>query len=245
MASILQRMAKIESATQSACGPEPERFCHPATAWRRMVLRVLWVILEQVKMTQLVNDMQKLSLEKRRRPGAKDQGKEVTLDEIVRRNPLSRSKSTKGMCYDEDAPKKCQHARGLKARGNATQMWWTCESRGSRWTREPAERLVSEKKTEASTASSSGSAAAAAAELAPAAAPPTLPVVFDMTLDGSEKMTLGRHAGKTFQEIREQYPKYGEWVVKTATEETECHDQLRKLATYLLQAAATEDMEML
>ena len=116
---------------------------------------------------------------------------------------------------------------------------------GSRWPKEQDEKLVSEKQQTASSSASPAepeNSSAPAAETAERAA--GQPEYFDLTRDGEEKMTIGRHAGKTFEEIREPYPKYCDWVVRTATEETEVSDVLRRLATYLL-AAAADDAEML
>ena len=102
---------------------------------------------------------------------------------------------------------------------------------GSRWPKESGEKFVSEK-----TQAASSSASPAEVSSSPAADPTGQTEFFDLTKDGEEKLTIGRHIGKTFQEVREQYPRYCEWAVRTVTTETEVSDGLRRFATYLMAA---------
>ena len=52
----------------------------------------------------------------------------------------------------------------------------------------------------------------------------------------SDVYPLGKHAGKTYVEILTNHPSYAAWIIQTAEEEAESHEQLKRFAAYLVQS---------
>ena len=47
---------------------------------------------------------------------------------------------------------------------------------------------------------------------------------------------MGKHAGKTYVEILTNHPSYAAWIIQTAEEEVDSHEQLIRFAKYLTQS---------
>ncbi len=60
----------------------------------------------------------------------------------------------------------------------------------------------------------------------------------------SDIYPMGRHAGKTYIEILTNHPSYAAWIVQTAEEETDSHEQLKRFARYLNQMNTVQRTSM-
>ena len=118
----------------------------------------------------------------------------------------------------EKTIQECKHPEyAMKARGNRTAAWWTCNMCHGRWERFskedapvlPPESSVSDMKK------------AHCSRHAPPA--PNCDTI----------LTFGKHKGSTIRFVGTTYPKYSQWLLKTAKEQLEATTEIKQAALAL------------
>ena len=56
-----------------------------------------------------------------------------------------------------------------------------------------------------------------------------------LQLMGCRKITIGKHKGKSYDDLRKNYVSYASWIIQTGLEETECHSEVTDLTYYLVE----------
>ena len=121
--------------------PEPESFTmadskDPTDGWRRMVLRLFWV-LQEAQASMVVQGFSSTEIRSFSKKSKEMRVlRQVLWEQVVSRKPLlpGRFKPTATAAAD------CTHEH-LAQRANAYTAWWTCKSCATRFPRAPDETL--------------------------------------------------------------------------------------------------------